>query len=490
MFLVDTAAGRIVDDAEVKSELAAQLPYQQWLSEGLVHLDDLPPRQMLTPQHASIVGHQRLFSMTREDLHTILAPMASGAEEALGSMGTDTPIAVLSERPRLLYDYFTQLFAQVTNPPLDAIREALVTSLQSKLGPEQNLLQAGPASCRRIVLPYPVLDNDELAKLLYIDAEGAPTGFSCFAVDGLFPVAAGGAGLEEAISKMCAKVSEAIALGANIIVLSDRHATAELAPIPALLMTAAVHNHLVREKERTRAGLVIETGEAREIHHLALLIGYGAAAVNPYLAFDSVAELARDGVLSGLSEREAVRRYATAASKGVLKVMSKMGISTKASYTGAQVFEAVGLDKEFVSRHFTGTPSRLGGIGAAEIAEEVRTAPRGCLRGPVRPFRTARDPDRGRVPVAPGRRVPPVQPEDGAQAPALHPRPPLRHLQGVHEPGRRPVGATGHAARAVAPPPRPGSAARAARAGRAGERDREALRDRGDELRLDLGRGS
>jgi len=371
MFLVDTVAGRIVEDAEVKSDLAAELPYQQWLSDGLVHLADLPPRDMLTPQHASIVRQQRLFGMTAEDLHAILAPMASASQEPIGSMGTDTPIAVLSERPRLLYDYFAQLFAQVTNPPLDAIREELVTSLQSNLGPEQNLLAAGPASCRRIVLPYPVLDNDELAKLLYVDEEGEPTGFSCFAVDGLFPVTGGGDGLEEAIAKLCARVSEAIALGANIIVLSDRHATDELAPIPALLMTAAVHNHLVREKERTRAGVVVETGEAREVHHLALLIGYGAAAVNPYLAFDSIAELARDGVVSGLSEREAVRRYVTAASKGVLKVMSKMGISTKASYTGAQIFEAVGLDERFVGRHFTGTSSRLGGIGAAEIAEEV-----------------------------------------------------------------------------------------------------------------------
>jgi glutamate synthase (NADPH) large chain len=371
MFLVDTVAGRIVDDAEVKSALAAEHPYREWLDGGLVQISDLPPRRMLTPQHASIVRHQRLFGLTAEDLRTILAPMAVAGAEPIGSMGTDTPIAVLSERPRLLYDYFSQLFAQVTNPPLDAIREELVTSLHSTLGPEANLLEVGPANCHQIVLDHPVLDNDELAKLLYVGEDGGVDGFSAFAVDGLFTVADGGAGLEAAIAKVCSQVSEAIALGVNIVVLSDRHASAELAPIPSLLLTAAVHNHLVREKTRTRVGLLVETGEAREVHHLALLIGYGAAAVNPYLAFDSIAEMVRDGVIGGLTERQALQNYVKAASKGVLKVMSKMGISTIASYTGAQVFEAVGLAESFVDRHFTGTPSRLGGIGADELAAEV-----------------------------------------------------------------------------------------------------------------------
>jgi glutamate synthase (NADPH/NADH) large chain len=371
MFLVDTAAGRILDDGEIKASLAAEHPYGDWLDQGLVHLRDLPPRRMLIPQHASIVRHQRLFGVTAEDLRTILAPMAATGVEPIGSMGTDTPVAVISERPRLLYDYFAQLFAQVTNPPLDAIREELVTSLHSTLGPEANLLAPGPDSCRQIVLPYPVLDNDELGKLLYVGDAGGVSGYSAFAVDGLWPVAEGGKGLEATISKVCQRISEAIALGANVIVLSDRHASAELAPIPSLLLTAAVHNHLVRAKERSRVGLVVESGEAREVHHLALLIGYGAAAVNPYLAFDSIAEMARDGVITGLSERQAIGNYVRAASKGVLKVMSKMGISTKASYTGAQVFEAVGLGTEFVARHFTGTSSRLGGIGADEIAEEV-----------------------------------------------------------------------------------------------------------------------
>ena len=371
MFLVDTEAGRIVGDDEVKAALAAEHPYRDWLAKGIVHLGDMPSRVMLTPKHASVVRQQRLFGMTREELRVILAPMAGTGAEPVGSMGTDTPIAVLSERPRLLYDYFAQLFAQVTNPPLDAIREELVTSLHASIGPEHNLLQAGAASCRQIVLPYPVLDNESLAKLLYVNEAGETPGFSAFAVDGLFPVAEGGPGIEQAIAKVCLRVSEAVALGANVIVLSDRHASEELAPIPALLLTAAVHNHLVRERERTKVGLVVESGDAREVHHLALLIGYGAAAVNPYLAFDSIAEMVRTGEIGGIAERRAIRNYVRAASKGILKVMSKMGISTVASYTGAQVFEAVGLDREFVARHFTGTPSRLGGIGADEIAREV-----------------------------------------------------------------------------------------------------------------------
>jgi len=382
MFLVDTAAGRIVEDGEIKASLAAEHPYADWLAKGLVHLKDLPPRMMLTPQHASVVRHQRLFGVTNEELRLIIEPMARTGSEPVGSMGSDTPLAVLSERPRLLYDYFTQLFAQVTNPPLDAIREELVTSLEATLGPERNLLEPEPASCRQISLPYPVIDNDDLAKLLYVNEHGETPGFRGFAVDGLFPVSGGGPGLEAAIDKVCRQVSEAIALGANIIVLSDRNASSTSAPIPSLLLTAAVHNHLVRNKERAKVGLVIESGDALEVHHFALLIGYGAAAVNPYLALESVAEMVRDGLLGELSEREAFRRYLKAASKGVLKVMSKMGISTVASYTGAQVFEAIGLDRGMADRYFHGTPSRLGGIGLAELAEEVARRHRYAYEGP------------------------------------------------------------------------------------------------------------
>ncbi|MGA2530797.1 MAG: glutamate synthase central domain-containing protein, partial [Acidimicrobiales bacterium] len=394
MFLVDTGAGRIVEDEEIKSALAAEHPYGDWLSKGLVHLHDLPPRLMLTPQHASVVRHQRLFGVTSEELSLIIEPMARTGAEPIGSMGSDTPIAVLSERPRLLYDYFTQLFAQVTNPPLDAIREELVTSLEATVGPERNLLEPEPASCRQISLPYPVIGNDDLAKLLYVNEHGETPGFQSFAVDGLFPVAEGGAGLEAALDKVCQQVSEAIALGANIIVLSDRNASATSAPIPSLLLTAAVHNHLVREKERTRVGLIVESGDAREVHHFALLIGYGAAAVNPYLALESIAEMVRDGLLGELSEREAFRRYLKAASKGVLKVMSKMGISTVASYTGAQVFEAIGLDRDLMERYFGATPSRLGGICLTELAEEVARRHRYAYEGP--------EPGPGELEIEPG----------------------------------------------------------------------------------------
>jgi len=313
----------------------------------------------------------------------ILAPMARAGAEPIGSMGSDTAIAVLSERSRLLYDYFTQLFAQVTNPPLDAIREELVTSLAATVGPEGNLLEARAGSCRQIVLSQPVIDRDDLAKLLYVNEHGETPGFKAFAIDGLFPVATagrsgeptveGGRALAAAIDSVRTRVSAAIADGANLIVLSDRNATTELAPIPSLLLVAAVHHHLVRQKTRTQVGLVVETGDAREVHHMALLIGYGAAAVNPYLALDTLDDMIAAGRLDGLSPRQARKNYIKAACKGVLKVMSKMGISTVASYTGAQVFEAVGLAPAVVDEYFTGTASRIGGVGLDVLAAEVAT---------------------------------------------------------------------------------------------------------------------
>ncbi|MGH9135596.1 MAG: glutamate synthase large subunit [Acidimicrobiales bacterium] len=371
MFLVDTSQGRIVGDDEIKAELAAEHPYEEWLHAGLVHLEDLPPRHFLVPQHSSVVQQQRTFGYTTEELKILVSPMAKNGLEPIGSMGTDTPIAVLSERPRLLYDYFAQLFAQVTNPPLDAIREELVTSLHSALGPEGNLLEPTPASCRQVVLPKPILTNDELAKLLYINDDGEFPGFKPFAIDGLFRVADGGEGLARALDDIRRQVSDAIAHGAKIIVLSDRHSNAELAPIPALLLVSAVHHHLIREKTRTRVGLVVETGEAREVHHMALLLGYGAAAINPYLAFDSISDLIKQGVLQGIDERTAIRNYVKACAKGVLKVMSKMGVSTVASYTGAQIFEAVGLSQAVIDEYFTGTTSKLGGVGLDVLAREA-----------------------------------------------------------------------------------------------------------------------
>jgi glutamate synthase (NADPH/NADH) large chain len=371
MFLVDTAKGRIVDDEEVKAELAAEHPYGDWLHSGLISLPDLPEREHVVYTHESVLRRQQTFGYTEEELRILLSPMARSGAEPLGSMGTDTPVAVLSERPRLLFDYFSQLFAQVTNPPLDAIREELVTSLSGSIGPEQNLLTPGAASCRQIVLPFPIIDNDDLAKITHINEDGDLPGFSAVTVHGLYPVNGGGEALRDALDRVRREVSTAIAAGARIIVLSDRDSTAHMAPIPSLLLTSAVHHHLIREKTRTRVGLVLEAGDAREVHHMALLIGYGAAAVNPYLGMETIEDLIRDGAITGVEPQQGVRNYIKALGKGVLKVMSKMGISTIASYTGAQVFEALGLSQDLVDEYFTGTTSRLGGIGLDVIAEEV-----------------------------------------------------------------------------------------------------------------------
>jgi glutamate synthase (NADPH/NADH) large chain len=374
MFLVDTAAGRIIDDDEIKKELAGAAPYADWLHAGLMHLEDLPEREHVVYTHDSVQRRQQTFGYTEEELRILLAPMARTGAEPVGSMGTDTPIAVLSKRPRLLYDYFTQLFAQVTNPPLDAIREELVTSVAGTIGPEGNLLEPSPASCRQIVLPFPVIDNDDLAKILSIDADGNLPGFRAVRVSGLYPVREGGAGLHRRLTEICRGVSEAIEDGVRILVLSDRDSTVDLAPIPSLLLTAAVHQHLVREQTRTQVALIVESGDCREVHHVAILLGFGAAAVNPYLAFESVEDLILTGQLPGVSAAgaaKAIRSYVKALGKGVLKIMSKMGISTVASYCGAQVFEAVGLNADLVERHFTGTPSTIGGIGLDEIAGEV-----------------------------------------------------------------------------------------------------------------------
>ena len=371
MFLVDTEQGRIIGDEEIKQTLADTAPYGDWLQEGLLHLDDLPDRFLLTPQHSSVVKRQRTFGYTEEELKILLAPMARTGAEPIGSMGTDTPIAVLSQRPRLIFDYFAQLFAQVTNPPLDAIREELVTSTSSVVGPEGNVLQPGPDSCRQIVLPHPVISNEDLAKVLYLNEHGDHPEFKSFAIDGLYPVAEGGAGMRTAIEDIQAKVSEAIADGAKIIVLSDRYSNTENAPIPSLLLTGAVHHHLVRNRTRTEVGLIVECGDAREVHHMALLLGYGAGAINPYLAIESIEDLIEEGAITEVDSKTAVRNYIKACSKGVLKIMSKMGISTVASYTGAQVFECVGLSNEVIDDYFTDTTSKLGGVDLNVLAEEV-----------------------------------------------------------------------------------------------------------------------
>jgi glutamate synthase (NADPH/NADH) large chain len=371
MFLVDTAAGTIVSDDEIKAELAAQQPYGEWLHAGLLPLADLPAREHVVHPHESVTRRQLLFGYSEEDLRILMTPMARGAGEALGSMGTDTPMAGLSERPRMFYDYFTELFAQVTNPPLDAIREEMVTSLASTLGPERNLLDPSPASCRQIVLPYPVIDNDDLAKIWHANADGDLPGFQCALIDGRFRVHGGGPALAGALERVKRDCSQAIADGARILILSDRDCDAENAPIPSLLLTSAVHRHLIYEGARTQVGLIVETGDCREVHHVSLLIGYGAAAVNPYLAFETIEDLIERDLLPGIDSATAIANYCKALSKGVLKVMSKMGISTVASYTGAGVFEAFGLSQDLIEEYFYGTTSKLGGVGLDVLAEEV-----------------------------------------------------------------------------------------------------------------------
>ncbi|MFM7542508.1 MAG: glutamate synthase large subunit [Actinomycetales bacterium] len=371
MFLVDLDAGRVIEDDEIKEELANAAPYSEWLTAGIVKLEDIPTREHIFYPHSSVLRRQRAFGYTEEELRLIITPMARSGAEPIGSMGTDTPVAVLSEKPRLLFDYFSQIFAQVTNPPLDAIREELVTSLAGSIGPEHNLLDPGPASCRQITLDFPVIDNDQLAKILHINADGNHPGLTAYKVKGLFPIAEGGAGLAKRIEEIRSEVSQAIKDGAHVIVLSDRDGDGENAPIPSLLLTAAVHHHLIREKTRTQVGLVVETGEVREVHHVALLIGYGAAAVNPYLAMESAEDLVFQNVITDVTPEAAVYNLIKALGKGVLKVMSKMGISTIASYTGAQTFEALGLSQELINEYFSGTTSRLGGVGIEVIAEET-----------------------------------------------------------------------------------------------------------------------
>ena len=371
MFLVDIQEGRIIEDDEIKQSLATAAPYSKWLSAGLVRLSDLPAREHIVYPHSSVVRRQRAFGYTEEEIRMIITPMAKNGAEPLGSMGTDTPIAALSTKPRLLFDYFAQLFAQVTNPPLDAIREELVTSLGASIGPEHNLLDPGPDSCKQISLQFPVIDNDELAKIINVNVDGDQPGFVCHVVRGLFKTAGGGKSLVARINEIRTEISKAISEGARIIVLSDRDGDAENAPIPSLLLTAAVHHHLIREKTRTQVGLVVESGEVREVHHVALLIGFGAAAINPYLAMESAEDLVRQGVITGITPEKAVRNLIKSLGKGVLKVMSKMGVSTIASYTGAQIFEAIGLSKEVVDEYFVGVTSRLGGVGIDVIAQET-----------------------------------------------------------------------------------------------------------------------
>ena len=372
LFLVDTAEGRIVPDDEIKDALAASKPWGTYLEENAIRLRDLPdPAAVIEPDHETVLRRQECFGYTLEDTRLLINPMAAQGTEPIGSMGTDIPLAVLSERPQLLYDYFKQLFAQVTNPPVDADRETIVMAIDTAIGPEENLLEPTPTSARHIQLPTPLLLNAELEKIRALDGGPGTKGFRSITLPMLYKVHDGGSGLRKAIEDLRRRTSEAIAEGHNIIILSDRGHDATDAPIPALLACSAVQHHLLREGSRTKVGLVLETGEPREVHHFCLLIGFGASAVNPYLAFETIHDQIRQGLLKG-NAPEAEKKYLKAVNKGIVKVISKMGISTIQSYHGAQIFEALGLSQDFVDEYFNGTPTRLGGIGIDVVAREVR----------------------------------------------------------------------------------------------------------------------
>jgi glutamate synthase domain-containing protein 2/glutamate synthase domain-containing protein 1/glutamate synthase domain-containing protein 3 len=384
MLLVDTERGGIISDDEVKHSVARQHPYGEWLAQKRLTIEDLPtvpvPADIDLP---ALVQRQLVFGYTEEEKNVLLAPMAINGEEPIGSMGMDTPLAVLSERPQLLFHYFKQLFAQVTNPPLDAIREEVVTSLNLLLGPRGNLLEPGPESARQIEISGPILTNEQLARLRASRVDG----FQSCTLPITFPVAGGASALEAAIDQLCNAASEAIDRGCTLLVLSDRNIDRDHAAIPSLLATSAVHHHLLREGTRLRASLIVETGEAREVHHFCTLIGFGASAINPYLAFETIEELVVTGDIPSGDVDDACQKYVKAVNKGVLKVMSKMGISTVDSYHGAQIFEALGIDKTVIGRHFTGTASRIGGVGLQEIGEEALARHRAGF--PDRPVSTA-----------------------------------------------------------------------------------------------------
>ncbi len=387
MFLVDIEQGRIVADEELKNKFAKAQPYQQWLGEHHVLLERLPdPGFQTEPGQHTVLERQQAFGYTFEDVRFIIGPMANDGVQPLGSMGTDTPLAVLSNKPQLLYNYFKQLFAQVTNPPIDPIREEIITSTETMVGPRGSLLQPAPQSCALIKLKYPILTNEELEKLRNVKARA----FKSATLPILFPAADGAKGLEVALDKLFAMADQVIGDGVNVIILSDRGIDPQHAPIPALLAVSGLHHHLIRAGTRGRIGLVLESGEPREVHHFALLIGYGCSAINPYLAFETLDDMIREGLLLKLDHPTAIKKYIKAAVKGVVKTMAKMGISTIQSYRGAQIFEAVGLNSDVVDKYFTWTPSRIQGVGMDVLAEEVLARHRHAF--PDRPVNGVLDP--------------------------------------------------------------------------------------------------
>jgi glutamate synthase domain-containing protein 2/glutamate synthase domain-containing protein 1/glutamate synthase domain-containing protein 3 len=368
MLLVDTEAGRIITDEELKHTLAIKHPYQQWLDQYLVTLDDLAPAPVLAAaEQETLNQRQKAFGYTYEELRLILTSMARDGVEPTGAMGIDTPLAVLSDQPQLLYNYFKQLFAQVTNPPIDAIREEIVTGTEIFLGSEGNLLNPEPQSCQQLKLKIPILSNKELAKIARLEQ----TNFKAVTLPILYKVSEGGPGLKNAMDLLCYAASQEIKAGANIVILSDRGINQEMAAIPALLAVSGLHHHLIREQVRTQVSLVVESAEPREVHHFALLLGYGASAINPYLAFETIKDMVDQKLLNNIDSHKAELNYTKAVVKGIVKTLSKMGISTIQSYQGAQIFEAVGLNQAIIDHYFTWTPSRIGGIGLDVIASEA-----------------------------------------------------------------------------------------------------------------------
>ena len=369
MFLIDTASGQIIEDEQIKSEVAAAQPWGTWLEENMINLRDLPEREHIRYSSASVNRRQRVFGYTEEDLKEFIAPMARSGQEPIGAMGTDTPIAAISQHSRLLFDYFTQQFAQVTNPPLDAIREEVVTSMSASIGPVLNLLGATPEHAKQLVMDFPILTNDEIARIKHIDK--ASNIGKAETISALYRVDDGAESLEERLAEMATEVDEAIEVGNTFIIISDRDSNRELAPIPSLLALSSVHHHLIRKGTRLQVGLVVECGDARDVHHVATLIGYGAAAINPYLALETAEDLVVKGLITGITPERSSKNMVKALGKGILKIMSKMGISTVASYGGAQCFEAIGLSQDLVDKYFTGTTTKLGGVGLDILHQEI-----------------------------------------------------------------------------------------------------------------------
>ncbi len=370
ILLLDIDKGRILNNEEIKRSIVSEKPYFSWVQENIVNLEDLPehPKRGNTEiDNLSLTTKQKCFGYTFEDIEMIIEPMVMDASDPVGAMGDDTPLAVLSERPKLLYEYFKQLFAQVTNPPIDAIREKIVTSTHLYIGSEGNLIDPSSISCRQIKIKNPILTNDEMEKIKNIDLEG----FKAITLPILYKVKDGEDGLKTAIANLFQKADSAINDGANILILTDKGVNQDYAPIPALLAVSGMHHHLVRKENRTDIGIILESAEPREVHHFCTLISYGASAINPYLTYESIESLVNKGYIKGLKYEEAVQRYRDASLKGIQKVLSKLGISTLQGYQGAQTFEIVGIKKSFVDQFFTGTTSQIEGIGLKEIAQEV-----------------------------------------------------------------------------------------------------------------------